>query len=36
MNWVPPAIYKSSCYINVEFFPFGKKKQTFLFNSNRI
>ncbi|CAF0813699.1 unnamed protein product [Didymodactylos carnosus] len=33
MNWVPPAIYKSSCYIDVKFFPFDQQTCELRFGS---
>ncbi|KAE9552233.1 hypothetical protein FO519_004542 [Halicephalobus sp. NKZ332] len=33
ITWVPPAIYKSSCRIDVEFFPFDQQTCTLLFGS---
>ncbi|CAF0836400.1 unnamed protein product [Adineta ricciae] len=33
MNWVPPAIYKSSCHIDVKFFPFDEQDCELRFGS---
>jgi len=33
VHWEPPAIYKSSCTIDVEFYPFDKQLCTLKFGS---
>jgi nicotinic acetylcholine receptor len=33
VHWEPPAIYKSSCTMDVEFFPFDKQLCTLKFGS---